>query len=216
MLIKPNDVILFQGDSVTDCCRSKEALVDFGGLGTGYVLMIASRLLHHLRDYDLRVYNRGISGNRVRDLEKRWRVDCIDLQPTVVSILIGINDVWRRYDSNDPTELSAFERSYRQILSQVQTKLNAKILLLESFVTPYPADRKAWREDLDPKLEAVRRLAREFDAALVPLDSLFAEAYAAKPDAYYTRDGVHPTPAGHALIAQAWLEAAGFAQESFV
>ena len=205
MLIKQSDVILFQGDSITDCIRDRENPYD---LGTGYPLVVASLLMHRLREYNLTFYNRGVSGDRVRDLQNRWREDCIDLKPTVVSILVGTNDVWRRYDSNDPTTPDAFEAGYRDILSQVK-QLGARIIMLEPFVNPYPDDRKAWREDLDPKLDVVRRLAAEFDAVLVPLDRIFAESYKIKPDGYYAYDGVHPSPAGHGMIADEWMKAVG-------
>ncbi len=206
MLIKPNDVILFQGDSVTDCGRNRESLHD---LGKGYPLITASLLMHRLRDLNLTFINKGISGNRVRDLEKRWKEDCIDLKPTVVSILIGINDVWRRYDSNDPTDARSFESGYRNILTQIKDKLDARIIILEPFVNPFPGDRKNWREDLDPKLDAVRRLSSEFNALLIPLDSIFASAYQEKPEGYYAADGVHPSHAGHGMISEEWIKAIG-------
>jgi len=207
MLIKSGDVILFQGDSITDCGRNRENPND---LGKGYSLIVASLLMHHLRDYNLTFLNRGIGGNRVCDLEQRWEEDCINLKPTVISILIGINEVWRRYGSNDPTDANTFETGYRNILSQVKTELGARIVLLEPFLNPYPDDRRLWREDLEQKLDVVRRLASEFNAVLVPLDKVFVDAYKVKPGAYYANDGIHPSCAGHGMIAEEWLRAVGY------
>ncbi len=155
----------------------------------------------------VRFINRGISGDRVIDLHNRWQKDCLDLQPTWVSILIGINDTWRRYDCNDPTSAQEFEESYRAMLESVKTNLQAKLLLCEPFVLPVPEDRKTWREDLDPKIDVVRKLTREYHAYLVPLDGIFTQAAALREPAFWASDGIHPSNAGDALIAQAWLRA---------
>jgi lysophospholipase L1-like esterase len=157
---------------------------------------------------EVRFLNRGISGNRAKDLRNRWQPDCLDLKPDIVSIMIGINDTWRRYDSNDPTPVQAYEAAYRTIVEQA-SNAGAKLVLLEPFVLPVPDDRRAWREDLDPKIDVVRQLAREFKALLVPLDGLFAQAAAQRDPAFWAHDGVHPSQAGHALIAQAWLRTVG-------
>jgi acyl-CoA thioesterase-1 len=149
--------------------------------------------------------NRGVAGDRVSDLRDRWQTDCLDLQPTWVSILIGINDTWRRYDSNDPTSIQKFEESYQAILENVKTHLQAKLVLCEPFILPVSKDRASWHEDLDPKVDVVRKLAREYDAHLVPLVDIFAQAVAQREPAFWASDGIHPSNAGHALIAQAWL-----------
>lgn len=207
MLIKPGQTLLFQGDSITDCNRDRSFN---DSLGNGYVNMVAGLLgaLHpHLGAPCL---NRGISGNRSADLLQRWQEDCLDLQPDVLSLLIGINDVWRRYDANLPTSTEAFAANYRQILeSTVNALPGTTLVLLEPFVLPVPEDRRHWRGDLDPKIDVVRHLAREFGARLVPLDGIFAAASTIHPPAFWARDGVHPTTAGHGLITRAWLEAVG-------
>jgi len=203
--LKQNDVILFQGDSVTDCGRDRRNPCE---LGTGYPMVVASMLSHRLRDLNLTFLNRGVSGDRVRELKARWSEDCIALKPTVVSILIGINDTWQCF-REQPQVSEDFESDYREILTRTRNETDARILLMEPFVTPYPDDRKAWRHDLDDKLAAVRGLAVEFGASLVPLDGLFAAAFAAKPGGYYADDGVHPSYAGHGLIAEAWLRGVG-------
>jgi len=203
-LIEENAVVLFQGDSITDAGRSRE---DDSQLGGGYAMMVASWFSAMYPGKNVRFLNRGISGNRVRDLKARWKEDCLDLKPSWVSIFIGINDTWRRYDSNDPTSAEDYEAAYRNILKQITTHLDARIIMLEPFVLPVPDDRKAWRIDLDPKIDAARRLAREFGVIYVPLDGIFAAAATQREPAFWAGDGVHPSPAGHALITQSWLKA---------
>ncbi|NMA95150.1 MAG: SGNH/GDSL hydrolase family protein [Clostridiales bacterium] len=204
MLLNNNDIVLFQGDSITDAGRIYE---DGNDLGRGYPLLIGSMFAAMYKDMDVRFRNRSISGNRTRDLRARWADDCIALKPTVVSILIGINDCWRRYDRNDPTPIEEFEDNYRNILERTRDELGARIILCEPFVLPTPPDRKMWREDLDPKIHVVRQLADEFDALLIPLDGIFAQAATYRRAEVWAPDGVHPTPAGHGLIAKSWLEA---------
>lgn len=203
MVIGNNSVVLFQGDSITDAGRNRN---ETGDMGSGYAMMVASWFSAMYPEKQVKFINRGISGNRVRDLQKRWKEDCLDLKPSWVSILIGINDCWRRYDSNDPTPVEAFEEGYRDILTQIQKNLNAGIIICEPFVLPVPEDRNAWREDLDPKINVVRKLAREFNALLIPLDGIFAQASVKRPPEFWAADGVHPTHAGNALIARAWLQ----------
>ena len=205
-LITKDMTILFQGDSITDCGRERD---DITSLGFGYAHLVASRLLVKKPGYNLKFINKGISGNRVRDLEARWEEDCIDLKPDLVSILIGINDVWRRYDHNDATSTQDFEDTYRRILLRVKKELGVPIVILEPFVLPVQPSQAEWREDLDPKIHAVRRLAREFGAAYVPLDGIFAAATVQQEPAFWAYDGVHPSLAGHDLIADAWLKAVG-------
>jgi len=205
-VIDDGAVVLFQGDSITDYGRSRE---DDSQLGCGYVGMAAAIFSAMHPEKNVRFLNRGISGNRVRDLKARWTEDCIKLKPTWVSIMIGINDTWRRFDSNDPTSTQAFEADYREILTRTRDELAAKLILCEPFLLPCPPDRKSWREDFNPRIQVVRTLAREFGAILVPLDGIFAEAARKRECQYWAPDGVHPTSAGCALIALSWLKAVG-------
>ena len=205
-IFEDNATVLFQGDSITDAEHSR---VDDGDLGHGYAALIAAWFSALYPEKRVRFLNRGISGNRVKDLRARWQSDCLDLNPTWVSILIGVNDTWRRYDSHDPTSTAAYERDYRAILNAVRDQLNAHLIIMEPFLLPIPPDRAAWRVDLDPKIAVARKLAREFDALFIPLDGPFAAAATRQDMDFWLRDGVHPTPAGHALIAQAWLRAVG-------
>nr|WP_238341843.1 SGNH/GDSL hydrolase family protein [Actinopolymorpha rutila] len=200
----PNSTVLFIGDSVTDAGRDRS---DPTSLGNGYPRQVAQTCSRTRPGDGVRFLNRGISGNRVRDLRARWQEDCLDLTPDVVSILIGINDTWRRYDSGDPTSADDFARDYDHILARTTDALAARLVLVEPFVLPVTAGQHGWREDLDPKLEVVRRLAMEYGATLVPLDGLMAKAAAGQDATELAADGVHPTDEGHAVIARSWLEA---------
>ena len=204
LLLQPGARILFQGDSITDAGRSRE---NDALLGSGYANLIAAWLSARYPGRELTFLNRGVSGNRVYDLEERWTRDCIDLHPDWVSILIGINATWRRYDSGKLSPIEEFEACYRRLLDRVKAETSARVILLEPFVLPTPPDRVAWREDLDPRIAAVRRVAADYGTLYVPLDGLFAAAAAQRPAAFWAADGVHPTQAGHALIAQAWIRA---------
>lgn len=205
-MIKDNSLVLFQGDSITDCGRDRE---DKDDLGTGYPLMVSAFFNSIYPEKNVKFINRGISGNRVRDLKERWQEDCLDLKPDLVSILVGINDCWRRYDNNDMTSVTDFEKDYRFILEETREVIEADIILLEPFVLSYPADREKWREDLDPKIQVVRKLAREYAISYIALDGIFSESIMKKEPSFWANDGVHPTPAGHALISRAWLGAVG-------
>ncbi len=206
MQIQDGDVVLFQGDSITDCGRSREHAEH---LGQGYAMMTAAWIGARYPDRKIQFLNRGISGNRVIDLEGRWQADCLALAPTWVSIMIGINDTWRAFDSHEPTSMESYKAGYNRLLTAVREKLGARIILIDPFVLPWPADRQQWRADLDPRIEAVRELAVEFEALRVPMDEIFANACTKREPAYWAADGVHPSLAGHALIAQSWLSAVG-------
>jgi acyl-CoA thioesterase-1 len=196
--------IIFQGDSVTDCDRDRG---DYHSLGSGYPSLIASYLWAHYPHLQLTILNRGVSGDRVYDLCRRWQPDCLELEPDWVSILVGINDTWRRYDSGMISSIDEFQAAYRQLLVQTIEHTEASLILCDPFVLNHPADRLAWREDLNPRIEVVRQLAREFSAVYVPLDGIMAAACTKAEPAFWAADGVHPTLAGHGLIAKAWLQA---------
>ncbi|MCL2552173.1 MAG: SGNH/GDSL hydrolase family protein [Actinomycetia bacterium] len=199
--------VLFQGDSITDAGRDRE---DGFSLGTGYVSLIAGNLA--AAGSGRQVLNRGISGNRVRDLRVRWQQDALDLAPDVLSVMIGINDTWRRYDSDDITTIEDYERDYRVILDQARSA-GARLVLVEPFLVPVEDAQWTWREDLDGRISVVRRLAADFDAALLAADGLLNQAAReAGSPAAIARDGVHLTPEGHACLAAAWQKLVGAEQ----
>ncbi|MCA1218363.1 SGNH/GDSL hydrolase family protein [Streptomyces sp. 8L] len=200
--VPADSTILFQGDSVTDTSRRT---LPGDGLGNGYVRMAVDLLRERSGPCDLTFLNRGISGNRVADLRARWDEDAIALKPDVVSVLIGVNDTWRRYDSGEVTTAAAYERDYRHLLTRARDELGARLVLIEPFLVPVEAEQWDWREDLDPRIQVVRRLAEEFDASLLAADGLLNQAAREHGGARAVAgDGVHPTPLGHAVLARAW------------
>ncbi|MEU8709833.1 SGNH/GDSL hydrolase family protein [Streptomyces sp. NPDC048565] len=199
--------VLFQGDSITDVGRLVER---DSPLGNGYVRMAAERVLTARPDAGITFVNRGVAGDGVSDLRARWREDALDIQPDVVSVLIGVNDTWRRYCSDVVTSVRAYENDYRTILAQVRDELDAQLILIEPFLVPVQDEQWAWREDIDPRIQAVRRLAEEFDAELLAADGLLNQAARAVGGAeLIAGDGIHPTPLGHTVLAEAWTELAG-------
>ena len=197
--------ILFQGDSVTDACRDRS---DPHNLGPGYPHFAAEAIRGQFPELELEFINLGISGNRTIDLLERWQEDCIDWQPDVFSLLIGINDMWRRFDgANSPTLAPQFEDNYRRLLEAVRTKTRAKIILLEPFLISVDPVQDTWRFDLDEKIQVIRRLAREYADVYVPLDGLFASHCIEHEPTYWTDDGVHPNENGARLIGQYYAEA---------
>lgn len=200
--IQRDDHILFYGDSITDAGRNKTT---GDNLGFGYAALAAGRLQALYPELNLRFTNRGISGNRVYDIEARLETDVLAHKPTLVSILIGINDTWRTFDSAMASPIPDFQESYRRILRQVSA-LGARIVLLEPFLLPVPDDRRAWRSDVDARITAVRELAWEFNTAYLPLDGLFAQAATRQKMSYWLPDGVHPSLAGHSLISDHWVD----------
>lgn len=200
----PQSTVLFQGDSITDCGRLTDP---DGGLGAGYVRLTADILRAAYPRSAPAVLNRGISGNRVADLRARWDRDAIELAPDLVSVLIGVNDTWRRYATGEATSVASYERDYRHVLGRVRDELGARLVLVEPFLVPVTAEQWTWREDLDPRIQVVRRLAAEFDAELLAADGLLNQAArAAGSPELVAPDGVHPTPLGHRVLAEAWAD----------
>lgn len=196
--------LLFIGDSITDCARNDDA----EGLGSGYVRMLRDALLARDPANAPIVLNRGISGNKAPDLLARWQRDVVEQSPDVVSIMIGINDVW--HGLNPPWRpgvgIEKYITTYRQILMELRGRLPAcRLVLCEPTVISPPAHAKG-NDALQPYIQAIHQLAESFVAdAMVKLHDAFRRAETLRPDVDWTTDGVHPTSAGHALIARNWL-----------
>lgn len=202
-IIEDKSVVLFQGDSVTHASRGADWVPN---IGLGYAMIASSMFSVKYPEKQVEFVNRGFPGREVKDLETVWQEDCLDLKPNLVSLMMGINDCWRRYDKGVVTSPEEFEEKYREILDLTINTLNPKIILMEPFLLPVTKEQLLWREDLDPKINIVRKLAIEYKTLFVPTDGLFAQACTKAPPAFWAEDGVHPTPAGHALIAKAWLD----------
>ena len=196
--------ILFVGDSITDWGRDQ---ADPFSLGDGYVRLIADELA--ARQDTRRVVNAGISGDRAQDLRERWTRDVTGRAPSLLTVFVGINDTWRRYDSDDTTAVENFERDYRFVLRAAETELSVPVILMMPFLLPVTVEQRSWHEDLAPKQRVVSDLASEFGAHLIDLQALLA---AAGPAEEIAEDGVHPSAEGRRLIAAAWFEAASAAR----
>lgn len=205
-------VIMFQGDSITDGGRGRTEDLNHI-LGHSYPYIIASKLGYEYAELLPQFINRGISGNRVSDLYARWNEDAISLKPDLISILIGVNDAWRIMNRLPAGASDRFERAYRHLLEETRDVLpETALVLLEPFILKVGATEEnweEWRSKLDHYGAVVRELSQEFGAVFVPLQETFDRAAARVDAGYWLWDGVHPTAAGHHLIAQEWLKVVG-------
>ncbi len=199
--------VLFQGDSITDASRNRE---DLFCLGRGYASRIAGKLgFDHAEAQPLFV-NKGISGNRVSDLYARWNEDAIYLNPKRMSILIGVNDAWRIVNELPEGAADRFESSYRHLLDITKQYLpDTGLILCEPFTLNCGATAERWEDWkalINNYQSIVRQLADEYQAVFVELQKPLDEACKRAEPTYWANDGVHPTAAGHELIANAWLD----------
>ena len=198
--------ILFQGDSITDCGRNREDK----RVGRGYSLFAASVLSCDFPgEYD--IYNTGISGNRIVDVYARIKDDIINLKPDYMSILVGVNDVWHELERQNGVSAEKYEKIYDMLLEEVLAELpDIRMMILEPYVIhgtgsdPYYDE---FRREVELRAAAAHRLAEKYALPFIPLQSMFDEAVENSGDAtHWCIDGVHPTHAGHQMIARAWLD----------
>lgn len=201
--------ILFQGDSITDAHRRQEEPNPSFRLGNGYAFLVAARLSTDYPDRDFTFLNRGISGHDTGDLLDRWKLDTLELAPDLLSLLIGINDVGKHFKGFRTTDPGRVEANYIRLLQQyLEVCPDGKLLLMEPFLLPSGDDRTHWQPMVTEVREIVRRLAKDHEATLVPLQDLFDQACRRAPASHWSCDGVHLTPAGFQLVADAWINAA--------
>jgi len=203
-------VVVFQGDSVTDCGRDRRVSEPnvASALGTGYPLLIAAAALARSPDRGLRFYNRGVSGNKVPDLEQRWAVDVLDLKPDVLSVLVGVNDFWHKLTHGYTGTVEEYEDRYTALLAETRRALpQVRLVVLEPFVLRCGAVDERWFPEFDARRAAAARVARQAGATFVPLQAAFDDRSRNAAPQYWATDGVHPTPAGHAVIAELWRRA---------
>jgi len=207
------DVVLFQGDSITDAGRNKrqELPNNARSFGAGYANIIASWLLEALAGYELTIYNRGISGNKVYQLADRWDKDCLDLKPNVLSILIGVNDYWHFRNGEYDGTPEVYEDDFRQLLDRTKQALpHIKLVICQPFVlTETSAVDETWLEPFSAYQESAAKIAGDYDAIWVPFQEAFNAALKLAPATYWAGDGVHPSMSGAQLMAKTWLEAIG-------
>lgn len=209
--LKNGNVVLFQGDSITDAGREKEKQLpnSAASFGTGYALMSGASLLNSEASKNLNIYNRGISGNKVYQLADRWQKDCFDLKPNLLSILIGVNDFWHKLNGKYDGTIEKYENDYRQLLT-LTTKMipNIRLVICEPFaVKGVKAVDDKWYPEFDLYRASAKKLANEFETIFIPYQDIFDEAQKHAPGNYWTADGVHPSMAGSSLMAEAWLKA---------
>lgn len=196
--------ILFQGDSITDAGRNRE---DYHNLGYGYPFYAAENIKKDFPDTEFEFIDLGISGNQTKDLLVRLESDFIDIQPDIISILIGINDVWHHAEDRSWIPDEVFESNYRKILTAIKEKTNAKIMIIEPFLIPVNTEKDFFYEDLAPKTLIIRKLAREFADVYLPLEGMLAAEFVKTEPIAFSPDGVHPSTEGARFIGEKYAQA---------
>jgi len=207
--LRANQTIVFVGDSITDTGRAEPAYQPFG---YGYVNFVANHLLAKYPQLNLNIVNTGVSGDTVRKLDARWEKACIKYRPDILSVLIGVNDLWRQYV--EPERLpeavypDEYELTYRRLLLTAKEQCKCRLVLMEPFMFCNNPQEPMF-EGLRTYIQTVHKLAQEFDGVLVPLQSKIDEQIKQVPPEKWASDMVHPYVWAHAWIAQRWLEATG-------
>lgn len=202
---------LFQGDSITDANRDRDdERIGSEIFGYGYPLLFASDILKNNKGkYEF--LNRGISGNRIVDVYARIKCDIINLKPDVMSILIGVNDVWHELNEQNGVDTPKFEKVYSMLIEEIKEALpDIKIIILEPFVLYGEGSKRYYddfRKGVEEKAAVAKRVADKYNLAFVPLMKQFDDAASDGDTTYWTTDGVHPTAAGHQLIKEELLKA---------
>ena len=203
MLLKSGQKMVLIGDSITDAGRRE----DQGHLGQGYVRLFRDLLWVRHPGLDVQLVNKGIGGDTVRHLERRWHEDVISEKPDVLSISIGVNDVWRQLDgAGEPVYLDDYEAVYRSLLERTRKEVHCRLVLCEPTIIGERIDDPG-NVKLEDYCAVVHRLADEFDALLVAMNRAFWHAIESRPDCPWTADGVHPLSNGHLLMAWTLLGA---------
>jgi lysophospholipase L1-like esterase len=210
MKVKNGQTLLFMGDSITDCGRAHPVGMH-SGLGEGYVAFVGSLMAACHPKEQVRVLNMGISGDRVTDLKARWQADVMDLKPNWLSVMIGINDVWRQFDNvldPDQVAIDRYETVYRELLERTHQKLDGLVLMSPYLLEPDPND--PMRQQMDAYRRRVSDLSAEFGAEFVDVQRAFDAYLSHRPASTLSDDRVHPNKTGHMIIAAAFLRAIGF------
>jgi len=211
--LNTNDVILFQGDSITDSGRERNTDLsnNVSGMGSGYALIAGSTLLAKHPEKLLQIYNRGVSGNKVYQLADRWETDCLNLKPNVLSMFVGVNDYWHTLASQNPYlgNINTYRNDYKNLLDRTLKALpDVKIVICEPYaINGIKWVTDAWYPDFFKYQVAAREIAQEYNTVFVPFQAVVDKAVKSAPRGYWSSDGVHPNMAGISLLAHAWLEA---------
>jgi lysophospholipase L1-like esterase len=205
-VLHTNDVILFQGDSITDGGRQRKGSDYNHIMGQCYPYIIAATIGAQLPERNLTFINRGNSGNTVVDLAARWQADTLALKPQLLSILIGVNDTL----SSKGETVEVFEQTYDKLLADTIAALpGVKIVLGEPFLMPvgkYTENYAAQLAEVKKRADVVAKLAAKYNLPLVRYQQALDDACRKAPAIHWSWDGVHPTYAGHGLMTQQWLD----------
>lgn len=217
-MFKKNARILFQGDSITHGGRSNDDDKNHN-MGHGYAQMLAGRLGVDFVDKNYTFFNRGVSGNSSIDLYSRLKEDIIDLEPEILSLLIGVNDILLMFHNHSyapfrkGTSVEKYENIYNLIIEETKLQLpNVQLILCEPFSLPVgnvKINWTNWKRELENRQKVVKSIAEETNSIFVPLQVEFDLASQKANAEYWIWDGIHPTAAGHELIARAWLKSLG-------
>lgn len=211
--LKQGDTILFQGDSITDAGRDRRRrrANEARAFGFGYPLLIGCELLRDYPNAGLKIHNRGISGNKVPDLDARWQADCLDLQPSLLSILIGVNDIWHKLNGRYDGTVKDYQQGFAALLARTRKSLpETTFVVCEPFVLRCGAVNEKWFPEFDRRRAAAKSVADDAGAIWVPFQTMFDKAVQAGTEpGYWAGDGVHPSMAGHSLMAQTWRKVVG-------
>lgn len=212
MRLENHTRLVMTGDSITDTGRARPIGEGRGGaLGTGYVLLVNALLLAARPDAGIHVMNTGISGNQVPDLLNRWQTDVLDLKPDYVSILIGINDVWRYFDCpNQPAKHVSPDTYYnglKKLITDTQPSTKGVIILSPYMIEPNRED--AMRKRMDEYGALAKKAAGECGALFIDMQAAFDNALTHMHPYYLAWDRIHPETPGHMIIAKAFLDAVG-------
>ncbi len=209
--LQKNNVILFQGDSITDAGRNKEdnSFNNARILGSGYAMLTGAALLEKYASLDLKIFNKGISGNKVYQLAERWDKDCLDIKPDILSILIGVNDIWHKLNGQYAGTVEIYKKDYIALLERTKRALpDVKLVICEPFAVPgVKAVDDKWYPEFYDYQKAAREIAEMFSATFIPYQKIYDEAQKRAPGVYWTHDGVHASLAGAKLMSEAWLSA---------
>ena len=201
--------ILFQGDSITDAGRDKKNQIanQQKALGAGYAWMAASHLLIKNPQLNLTIHNRGISGNKVHQLANRWDKDCLDLKPDILSIMIGVNDIWHGLNGKYEGTVKTYEDDFLNLMERTRKALpKTQFVICEPFVLRCGAVNEKWFPEFDRYRAAARKVADQNNATFVPFQSMFDEAVQYAPPKHWAGDGVHPSSHGASLMAHFWTQ----------
>ena len=205
-------IILFQGDSITDCGRARD---NNHNLGNGYAAFVKGSLgVDYPGEYIC--INKGISGNRIVDLYARIKADFINLKPDIASIYIGVNDTWHEVSDNNGVATDKFEKIYTMLIDEIKEALpDIKLIIISPFVLESSAtcateeNPKRWeffKTDVAEKADVAKKIAQKYSLPLIDLQTAFDEALKSAPAEFWTLEGVHPTSNGHELIKRLWLK----------